>query len=211
MTLYDNTKKITDIEIEENHSGIEKPKTTEKKNVNETNNWIIAFAITAFILLVAIITCDSKNNKITSLETDLYHANINYSNLAESNKIYVHSLTVGNAKNATTWITGPGAQLHSERVRYINPIMWYTTELTDKITIYVKIINANGYVIPDVGNTVPGYSYSVTKSPKKGDRVDMDLFGLGAPDKSIFSAGEYTVEVWYKNECLKSSKFIIYE
>ncbi|GMO38911.1 MAG: hypothetical protein Ta2B_18400 [Termitinemataceae bacterium] len=257
LTLYDNTKKIIGIEIEENDNGIEKPKTTEpvpklvilslalaicgvlrrlncilkscsskilhfgtastkKKNVKGTNiNWTIAFAITAFVLLISMITCGSKNNKITSLETDLYRANINYSNLIESNKVYVNLLSIGNANaNKETgkylsWISKPGTRMYTNSIRKLNPEMRYTTEINGEVEFYIKIISPDG-IIQDK-DSPKGYSYTLKKALKKGENVYLDLYGFGEVNKSIFPAGSYRVEVWYKDVCIKALPFTIYE
>jgi hypothetical protein len=207
----DNEIKNTNVSEKNDTSGNNKELKAATKKIN---GLIIISVLIAIFLIISMVQCNNESRQARLLQEELNQANVKYSNLLESNRVHIDLLTVGNANadkqgRYLNWISKPGTRMYTKGMRVLNPEMRYTTELTDEVTFYIKIISPNGVM---QGNNQPnGYSYAVTTKLKNGENVYLDLYGFGDVEKSIFQAGTYSVEVWYKDVCIKSKEFTIYE
>jgi len=124
-------------------------------------------------------------------------------------KLIVTGITVGNSPDGTTWLNNPGSRLQASQIRYLTPVITYDSIVSEQLTFNVKIINPNGTLNTGSSST-GGFSYSSTLWVNNGDNQSLRLSGWGNNSRSTYSAGEYTIEVWYNNALLRSSKVTIY-
>jgi hypothetical protein len=122
--------------------------------------------------------------------------------------INVTKLEVGNWGNSN-WITKPGERLTSTRIRYLNPVITVDSLTSGEMMFFVKIINPWGEVDRNPETSPVGYTYSSTVYVSRKNNQNIYLIGWGNGDKSTYSAGEWTVEVWYGGVCLRSEKIRI--
>jgi hypothetical protein len=75
-----------------------------------------------------------------------------------------------------------------------------------EITFFIKIIFPSGAVMRDTEKSPEGYTFSKTRRVWRDKNITIDLDGWGNADIINFYAGEWTVEVWYEDVCLRSEK-----
>jgi TolA-binding protein len=125
-----------------------------------------------------------------------------------SKKIWVINVTgmkVGNANQDNKWITEPGVKLNASAVRYLNPVFTYDSQTSAWVTFNIKIIDGNGKL--ETGSNSPvGYTYSKSRQVNQGKSLVFDAYGFGNATVASFSAGIYTIELWYEGICLYSGK-----
>jgi tetratricopeptide (TPR) repeat protein len=115
-----------------------------------------------------------------------------------NNGISVSAVTVGNSYYDRKWINRPGERLTASAIRYLMPVITYNSRLNEEITVFVKIIGPDGQL--KTGASSPsGYSYRETKSVNLGNNQSWALMGWGNSDTSIYSSGNWIVEVWFEN------------
>jgi hypothetical protein len=120
--------------------------------------------------------------------------------------INVTKLEVGNSMYSGNWITKPGESLTSAEMRYLKPVITVDSLTSGEITFFVKIINPQGGVFRNQKISPADYSYSFPVQVSRKNNQTIDLWNWGNSDESIYSAGEWTVEVWYNDVCLRSEK-----
>ncbi|MDR1388518.1 MAG: hypothetical protein LBJ31_00880 [Treponema sp.] len=120
--------------------------------------------------------------------------------------VAVTKLEVGNADRNNKWITRPGERLDASAIRYLNPVITVDSLIDREIAISVKIIDPSGTLKRNTDTSPPDYTYSKTRRVWRDKNIPIDLYGWGNADTSHFSAGEWTVEVWYEDVCLRSEK-----
>jgi len=173
------------------------------------------------IMGVIIYTINDKNHTLQSNYTNLqsnydtlyrnYNDNSNWLRKLQNAyaSIIVTGLRVGNMDSKGATLTNPGGRLNASQVRYLYPVITYDSLEGQYITFYVKIINPNG--ILNTGTSSPrGYSYIDSRQVTRGNGLSLGLKGWGNDYAYTYQAGQYTVEVWYNNICLKSEKITIY-
>jgi uncharacterized protein YraI len=119
--------------------------------------------------------------------------------------IKVTNLRVGNWNNGN-WITQAGETLYADDIRYLKPVITYDASINRGFTFYVKIIDPDGYIKRNTNTSPAGYSYSTTGNIKSGAGNSFTLNGWGRDERGTYSAGVYTIEVWYEGVCLRSEK-----
>jgi hypothetical protein len=123
-------------------------------------------------------------------------------------KINVTSIKVGNWSNSS-WLTRPGESLSSVQMRYLKPVITYNSSINEDATFYIKIINPYGTLKDNSSTSPKGFTYSQTARINSGSNQSLNLDGWGKSDESTYTAGTWTVEVWYNNVCLRSEKVVI--
>jgi RNA polymerase subunit RPABC4/transcription elongation factor Spt4 len=214
IQLISNIERLTQ---ERDQSNLENRK--NKESLGKTK----AGLITTIIIGVAsiIITIIVGYSQYSSMESRWWSANYSrdqlqkqYDILAEDFKanilaVNVTAIKIGNWNNQ--WITEPGGMLYSSQMRYLRPVITYNSILVEnaEITFYVKIIHPNGILDYNSAISPNGYTYSTTALLKHGRSQTLDLSGWGNDSVSSYMAGQWTVEVWYNNMCLRSEKITL--
>ena len=101
-----------------------------------------------------------------------------------------------------------GNILYSSQTRYLRPKISYTCFKSGSRTVYVKFFRPDGS-LSSGGSSPSGYSYSNSVSFDEGDH-EKDLKGWGGTDWGHWSSGNYVIEIWYDNACIKRKEFRIY-
>jgi hypothetical protein len=120
----------------------------------------------------------------------------------------ITSLKVGNLGDSK-WLTSAGGALYSSQMRYLGPVVTYDATYNGKITFFVKIIQPNGAIFRNASASPTGFSYSTESQVKQGNNQTLNILGWGNKDKSLYQAGEWTVEVWNNSRRLWSEKITI--
>jgi hypothetical protein len=149
-----------------------------------------------------------KDKEIAGLSQNIDILNKKNKKTSRERDDAVNSAKVGNWTNR--WITQPGEKLNAKDIRYLMPVITYNTLVNGEFTIFVKIINPNGTVKRNATTSPAGYSYSTKGNILIGKENSFTLSGWGNDNKSTYSAGEYTVEVWCEGVCLRSEKVQLY-
>ena len=123
--------------------------------------------------------------------------------------VAVTKLEAGNADRNNKWITKPGERLNASAIRFLNPVITVDSLISGEITFFIKIINPSGTLLRNTSTSPPGYTNSSTHQVNRANNQPITLSGWGA-DESTYSAGEWTVEVWYNDVCLRSEKVRLY-
>jgi hypothetical protein len=148
---------------------------------------------------------DSENSQLQSRYNAL---SADYEILSKNAKFYITSIKCGNW-NDNGWLTNPGDSLYSNQMRYLKPRISYSSVINDSITFYIKIIEPNGALFFNSSISPSNFTYSSKINIYRGTNQTADLSGWGN-SVSTYRAGEWTVEVWYGNVCLKSEKIRIW-
>jgi hypothetical protein len=94
-------------------------------------------------------------------------------------------------------------------MRYLSPVITCNALINKEITFYIKIIQPDGILFRNSSISPDGYSYSAARQVEARNNQTLYLSGWGNSEVSAYSAGEWTVEVWYDNVCLGSEKITI--
>jgi hypothetical protein len=120
--------------------------------------------------------------------------------------ILITSIKVGNSTKDNKWINQPGQTLYAKDILYLFPVITYNSSFNGQATFYVKIIKPDGEIKQNPDISPAGYTYSTAVSVTEGENKSLDLGGWGKTEGGLYSAGEWTIEVWYEGVCLCSEK-----
>jgi hypothetical protein len=123
--------------------------------------------------------------------------------------VNITSIRAGNIAQGYQWLTKAGDALYASRMRYLAPVITYNSFLDIEITFYIKIIEPDGSLFRNPSISPTGYTYSTTAWVHRGNNQTLDLTGWGNSASSSYRAGQWTVEVWHNNACLRSEKVTI--
>jgi hypothetical protein len=129
-----------------------------------------------------------------------------------SKKIWVVNVTtikVGNSLGNGVWLTEPGGTLYASKMRYLTPVITYNSLVDRKMTFYTKIIAPDGRLFDNPSISPKGYSNSNEIQVNRGNDKTLRLRGWGNDNDGTYEAGQWTVEVWYNDVCLRSEKVTI--
>lgn len=105
--------------------------------------------------------------------------------------------------------TNYGNTLYSSRTMYLKPRIKYYGISSGNKTLKVKWYNPNGTL--KTGTSSPsGFSQSESCYIYSGSDNSYSLNGWGNSTRGHWNAGNYRIEIWYGNTCLKSKSFTIY-
>ena len=150
----------------------------------------------------------SLQSRYDTLDNSYKALQLDYDNAKAISRIIVTAIGVGNSASGGAWLNNPGDRLQASQMRYLSPVITYNSTVSEELTFYVKIINPNGSL--STGTSSPnGFSYSTTARVNRGDNQSLSLSSWGNNDRSTYQAGEYTVEVWYNNVQLRTTKVTI--
>lgn len=101
------------------------------------------------------------------------------------------------------WNKAPSNGITATPVRFIRPQIEYSSLINEEVTLYIKVVHPNGYVLR---TSLPSeiYTYSGVFTISRG-RYTYNLGSLG-DDNYIFDRGEYTIEIYYNDVVLISRK-----
>jgi hypothetical protein len=151
---------------------------------------------------------DGLNSQYSQLQSKYNAMSADYAILEKLGKFNVTSIKCGNY-NDSGWINYVGNSLYSNQMRYLMPRITYNSISSESITFNVKVISPSG-VLETNSYSSPGYTYSLSTWLSRGTNLSADMSGWGNGERSIYRAGEWTVEVWYNNACLRSEKVRIW-
>ena len=98
--------------------------------------------------------------------------------------------------------------IYSSSSTYLTPRLTYIGISSGTKTIYIKIFRPSGAL--STGSSSPyGYSYSRKILVNSGKNT-VTLTGWGNQTRGHWESGNYRIEFWYNNSCLKSYSFRIY-
>jgi hypothetical protein len=117
--------------------------------------------------------------------------------------VNVTAIKVGNSAGGR-WLTYPGGTLYASQMRYLNPVITYNSLIAEETTFYIRIIQPDGSLKRNSDISPVGYTYSSKKRVSRGNGQTLELSGWGNSEVSTYKAGQWTVEVWYKDVCLRS-------
>ncbi len=144
-------------------------------------------------------TCEiwCNGNKLTSGTFTIYEdAFANYGGV-----FYVTGLTLANTTFDNEMLSGYGATLFSDDLRYLKARLRYSSDRSRKVDLSVKIMKPDGTDISDTD------SYFINA----GTGLELPLTGWGAKRMSIFSPGTYQYEIWFEGRKLYTQTFYVVE
>lgn len=122
-------------------------------------------------------------------------------------------LDLANTHKDNTIIDIYGEDLFSDKVMYLKPRVNYVSKQAGEITLRVKWFDINGKLIRANENVTPGFSQEEVfrvfdiNSNGGNNTLFLKCFGYDKPGK--WKPGNYRIEVWEGNTCLKSQEFTI--
>jgi hypothetical protein len=173
-----------------------------KEKLKKTKNGlttVIVLGIIGAVIMVGVIS--NKTNSYNSLQSVYNALWNNYEHAKTVSKIIVTGISVGNTDGAEKWLTSPGYRLQASQMRFLAPVIIYDSAVSEELTFYVKIIKPDGTLFSPNNFT--------KKMVNRGNNQSLQLLGWGNKDASTYQAGQYTVEVWYNNTLLRSTKVTI--
>ncbi len=146
----------------------------------------------------------------TRQERDSAQARLNRfkNQVEETMPILISKIEIGNVFVNGNIETDYGNRIHSSRTMFLKPRITYKgVKTSENINLYVRLYTPSGL---STGNSSPrGYSYSSSIYVYSGENSDY-LIGWGRDKVGHWDAGNYRIEIWYGDVCLKSQSFTIY-
>ena len=149
-----------------------------------------------------------------SLEDEIINTCDEFASLSSSGNnvipLSINKLEIGNVFKDGTVETKYGEPLYEDNTMYLKPRITYTGNRSGNIILKVKFFTAEG-ALSTSSNSPTGFSYEKSVSLEKGSGKTIELSGWGGEDKGHWKAGNYRIEVWYENTCLKNQGFEVVE
>jgi hypothetical protein len=124
----------------------------------------------------------------------------------------IEKIELGNVTQDGEIIDDYEDELHSSRMRFLKPKIYYTGFVSkDSINIYRRLIYPNSVRNNSYFSHLTTYTYdeeSVTINA--GSDNDLTLTGYGHGNHSLHPSGLYRIEIWYNDICLGVKDFTIY-
>lgn len=123
----------------------------------------------------------------------------------------ITGMNFANSDNDGTIIDDYGSEMYASEVRYLKPKIFYRGLSSEEknITLDVKILNEDGTVKSGT-NSPDGYSYEQEVTVQSGSGQSMELLGWGNSMGTSYSAGLYTIEIWYDGNKLYEKSVRLY-
>jgi len=124
-------------------------------------------------------------------------------------RIKINKIEIGNYNiDNETWIDSPGKDLYVKKMKRFKPKIIYESVINQELTLFIKYINPNGELVQNE-NSPENFTYSVRFWPERANSREAWLTSYAGSD--IFISGEWIVEIWYQNLCLRRDVFNILE
>ncbi|MBR1769401.1 MAG: zinc ribbon domain-containing protein [Bacteroidales bacterium] len=150
-------------------------------------------------------------DSLGSLREEYADLAMEYSRLSDTYPIIITDIEIANVYRDGEVETDYGERIYSYRTMLLKPRIEYTGFVhKEDLKFYVKLITPDGRLSHNDDTSPKGYTYSDERSVYEGDRRQTVLAGWGNSTKGNWEEGEYTIEIWYNDVCLKSKKFTIY-
>lgn len=101
-----------------------------------------------------------------------------------------------------------GDTIYSGQTMYLSPELHYIGIKQKQVTLYIKLFTSSGNLSQNKKSPA-GYSYSETITISEGENSTR-INGWGGKNKGHWVNGEYRIEIWYNDICLKAHTFKIY-
>lgn len=177
-----------------------------KQKTNTGSIIAIIFLVLATIILSALYVDAIKSRDYWYQESETKESLL--SSIANNIPLIITDIQIGNIDENSKIETDYGSKIYSSNTMYIAPSINYIGLKSGSETLKVKFFNSQGTL--RTGTTSPaGYSYSVDNYIYTGKNT-MTLSGWGSKNKGHWNAGNYKIEIWYKDKCLSSKSFTIY-
>ena len=161
------------------------------------------------------------NDKLVHANDELIHANDELSSansnfdklkeelnqLSEEIPIIIRDIKFKSQNNDKIYINY-GSSLNRSGIFYLYPKLFYKGFRSGSIEIRVKIYNPSGS-LSKVKGSLKDYTYKEKIYITEGEG-QIELIGWGNKLGGSYSAGYYRIEIWYKERCLGSDKFYVY-
>ena len=128
--------------------------------------------------------------------------------VASTYPLIISDIQIANTYESGTIETGYGYTIYSSYSMYLKPKIKYEGLVSGSYNLKVKWYNPDGTL--SVGSSSPsGFSQSKNVYIYAGFN-EIELNGWGNKSYGNWNKGNYRVEIWYGNSCLKSKEFTIY-
>lgn len=103
-----------------------------------------------------------------------------------------------------------GAALYAPKMRFLMPRITYEGILDESrhVELMCKIMSSDGKLMT-TSSSPKGYTYSCDFQVKSGSGNTFEMPGYGASQEGAFSAGNYKLELWYHDTCVRKATFTI--
>jgi hypothetical protein len=131
-----------------------------------------------------------------------------YEELATTYPIIIEDVLIANIDQNSHIDIDFGKTISASRSMYIKPKIKYTSYAEDSlIKLKVKLFSPNGL---SQGDSSPsGYTFEKTIAIRKG-KHDAMLSAWGGSNRGYWGRGNYRIEIWYNDVCLKTHSFRLY-
>lgn len=129
--------------------------------------------------------------------------------VAETYPVIISDIEIAIGDKKGNVVSDYGNKIYSSETMYLKPKITYFG-LTDEYTTFkIKWIQPDGTL--SRGSSSPdGFSLSDGHYIYPGSNRQLEFTGWGNATKGNWKAGNYRIEIWYNNTCLKSKDFRIY-
>lgn len=129
--------------------------------------------------------------------------------VGDSYPIIISDIEIANSYKGGNIETNFGNTIYSSNTMYLKPRITYYGISSGTKTLKVKWFKPDGTM--SSGSSSPyGFSQSDEHYLYSGSDNTLTLSGWGNENKGHWRAGNYRIEIWYGNTCLKSKSFTIY-
>ena len=160
---------------------------------------IVILVLTTIVISVLYVDAQWRLSEKESLLSSIANNNI---------PLVITDIQMGNLYENSQIETDYGSEIYSKNTMYITPRINYIGLKSGSETLKVKFFNSQGTLSTGTTSSA-GYSYSDDIYIYTGKNT-MTLLGWGGKNKGHWNAGNYKIEIWYKDKCLSSKSFTIY-
>jgi cell division protein FtsB len=151
---------------------------------------------------------DSTKSEAVESKEKYNDLNRKFNDLRETFPLKITRIELGNTTDNQTIIDDFGSALHSSKLRYLTPKIYFKNYLKESKTLHFTINYYNSYgqfkFDPSNGNRPTSKNYISTSDNNK------ILKGWGDNSIVTWDVGTWTIEIWYDGVCLGTKRFIIY-
>ena len=160
---------------------------------------IVILVLTTIVISVLYVDAQWRLSEKESLLSSIANNNI---------PLIITDIQMGNLYENSQIETDYGSEIYSKNTMHIAPRINYIGLKSGSETLKVKFFNSQGTLSTGTTSSA-GYSYSNDIYIYTGKNT-MTLSGWGSKNKGHWNAGNYKIEIWYKDKCLSSKSFTIY-
>lgn len=122
--------------------------------------------------------------------------------------LIISKLEMGNIDINSNIETPHGNAIYSSQTMYLSPKLHYIGIKQRQVTLSIKLFTPSGTLSQGEKSPV-GYSYSQSININKGEN-SIIVGGWGNQNKGKWESGQYRIEIWYEDVCLKAHTFTIH-